>query len=97
MLYSLAVRYGYQFGGRNYEGETLAFAPRWFSDEARVEQLALKYPANAAVEVRVDPAAPENAVLETSEDLAHQADWRIWLCLTAPLIAFVVVGLRNGP
>ena len=97
MLYSLAVRYAYQFGGRHYEGETLAFAPRWFSDEDRVEQLAQKYQANAAVEVRVDPEAPDNAVLETSEDLAHQADWRIWLCLTAPPIAMVIVGLRNLP
>ena len=97
MHYCLDVRYAYQFGGRTYQGETLAFAPRWFSDEARVEQLALKYRANAAVDVHVDPSAPDNAVLDTSEDLARQADWRIWVSLSAPLIAALVVGLRNLP
>ncbi len=96
-LYRLDVRYAYEFGGRTYQSEALAFAPRWFSDEARVEQLAQKYPADAVVDVHVDPSAPDYAVLETSEDLARQADWRIGVSLTAPLIAMVVVALRNLP
>lgn len=95
VLHSLAVRYRYDVGGRTYEGESLAFAPRWFADGAKVEQLARKYPAGANVMVHVDPAAPDNAVLETSEDLAFQADWRIWISLGAPFIAALIAGLRS--
>jgi len=95
VLHSLAVRYRYEVGDRTYEGETLAFAPRWFPDEAKVKRLAGQYATGAKVVVRVDPAAPHNAVLETSEDLARQAAWRIWISLVAPFVAALIASLRS--
>lgn len=95
MQHCLKVRYAYEVCGRTYEGDTLAFGPRWFVDETKVEQLARKYPARAAVRVHVDPSAPDNAVLETSEDLARQADWRIWINLGAPFVGALIASLRS--
>lgn len=95
MQHCLEVRYAYEVGGRTYVGDALAFAPRWFADGALVERLARKYPAQAAVQVHVDPSAPDNAVLETSEDFARQADWRIWINLGAPFVGALIAGMRS--
>ena len=95
MQHCLEVHYAYEVGGRTYENSVLAFAPRWFADEAQVQRLARKYPAMGAVQVHVDPSAPDNAVLETSEDFARQADWRIWINLGAPFVGALIAGLRS--
>lgn len=94
-LHSLTVSYSYKVGERTYRGDVLAFAPEWIPDEARIRELARKYPASATVEVHVDPNDPEIAVLETTGELAQQNGWRVWLCIGTPLAATLFIGLVN--
>lgn len=94
-LHSLVVSYSYKVGGQSYQGDVLAFAPQWMPDKAEIEALARKYPANAPVEVHVDPNDPEIAVLETNGELARQNDWRVWLCVGTPLAATLFIAVVN--
>lgn len=95
MLHALEVTYSYRVGDRGYLGEGVAFGPHWIPDRSKVEELARKYPAKAAISVHVDPDDPEISVLETDAELAGQNMWRVWICVGVPLVATAFIALRN--
>ena len=94
-LHSLVLSYTYQAGGRTYRGDLLGFGPDWVPDKELVEELARKYPVGATVAVHVDPDDDEMAVLETTGELADQNGWRVWLCVSVPVLVTAVVAVRN--
>ncbi len=89
------MHYTYDWAGERRTGQRLAFAPYWFSNWAVVDGLAKKYPAGAAVTVRVDPLDPDCAVLETAEALAGQRQTRLLIFALGPF-GFALMALLVG-
>jgi Protein of unknown function (DUF3592) len=94
-LYRLALTYAYEIAGVRYTSDGLAFAPDYWGDVAEVRKLALKYPAGTSVDVHYDPQDPSFAVLETTAEYAGQRTAAIWVLVIVPLIASLVVFLRQ--
>jgi hypothetical protein len=95
-LYRLVLSYHYDLGHREaYDGDMAAFGPSWVKDREAIEALAQKYPVGAKVTVHYDPDDPKTAVLELSETMARQNDWRVWLFVTFPFALTVVVAIVN--
>jgi hypothetical protein len=61
------ARYEYAVAGKRYESNVIQveFAAMWHEE---AEEYAASLPVGGPVEVRYDPAAPENAVLRTIEN-----------------------------
>lgn len=97
-LYKLALLYGYEVGGRGFEGDTVQFGPKFVSAKDLIDALAIKYPVGAAVTVHYDPDDPATSVLETSDEMARQNRWQIWCFFGAPFVISIVVAIKNaGP
>ena len=95
-LYRLALTYGYRVDGNSYEGDTVEFGPPRVRAEELIEGLAKKYPAGAKVAVHYDPDDPATSVLETSDEMAWQDQWRIWLLVAAPFLISIFVSIKNS-
>jgi hypothetical protein len=70
--------------------------PARVTAEELVERLADRYPVGAQVTVHYDPADPSDAVLETSDEMARQNAWQIWVLLGAPIVISALVAIVNG-
>lgn len=95
--FRLKLRYRYEAGGRVQHGTSLSTASEWLEDHAFYETLAQKYAVNNVVPVHVDPSDPTNTVLETSREMAKQRHGTIGAMIAVPLVATLVVALRNMP
>lgn len=96
VLWALDVRYDYTVGGRSHSDTRLAFAPRFVADKDLIFRLAEKYPVGATVTVHHDALLPEEAIQETSEDLARgSGGWRVWLLLAVPFLGALFMALRH--
>jgi len=95
-FYRLALVYRYEVGGQDYEGDTVEFGPRFVSDQDFIEDLAAKYPVGTPVTVHYDPDAPGDSVLETSDEMARQNMWQVWLLLGAPIVFSIVAAIVNS-
>ena len=62
-----AVRYRYRFGDHDFEGERIRFKPGRVAADAD----AARYPKGSKVRVYVNPAQPNQAVLETGSDYTN--------------------------
>jgi hypothetical protein len=59
------VTYRYTVGGTQYDGHRLRFGDgTWELDRGVIERLIAPYPGGAAIEVRYDPHAPRESVLD---------------------------------
>ena len=94
-VWALDVQVAYTVEGRTYTSETLGFAPRFVGNKDLVFRLAEKYPKDAVVTVHYDPASPDMAVLETSDELARSNSWRFWSVFAAPFLVALVVAIRH--
>jgi hypothetical protein len=94
-LWALDVRYVYRVACVDYVGTQLAFAPRWLGSQYIVEALARRYAVGAAVQVRYDPDQPDEAVLETDDQLATQRLFAVWVCLLVVAAGVIVMTLRR--
>lgn len=61
--YRAVIVYDYEWEGKMFSGERLVFGKTTFGDRREAEALAEEYPAGGATECRVNPRAPEEAVL----------------------------------
>ncbi|NDV11948.1 DUF3592 domain-containing protein [Crenobacter caeni] len=90
--YKAEIRYTYRYGGRDYQGATVAFPdPGYGQSLTQAEARAARYPAGTQVRVYVNPANPAQACLEAGRH------WTVWAGL-ALCLAFVGagVGLLTG-
>lgn len=94
-FWALDVRYVYRVGGGDHVGTRLAFAPRWIGSQYTVDDLARRYPVGATAAVHYDPDQPDEAVLETGEQLATQRLLAVWVCLSVVAIGVIVMALRR--
>jgi hypothetical protein len=94
-FWALDVRYVYRVGGVDHVGTRLAFAPRWIGSQYAVDDLARRYAVGAAAEVRYDPDQPDEAVLETDDQLATQRLFAVWICLFVVAVGVLVMTLRR--
>jgi hypothetical protein len=94
-FYRLALAYRYEVGGQEYEGDTVQFGPRRVTAQDLIERLADKYPAGAQVTVHYDPDDPATAVLETSDEMARQNQWQVWVLLAVPFGLSIMVAIFN--
>lgn len=62
--YYLDVQYRYSLNGRSFSSERRTLKPAGFSDYGKVERLAESYPVGAHTTCYVNPAMPQEAVLE---------------------------------
>lgn len=95
-LWALDVRYVYRVGDLDYVGIRLAFAPRWLGSQYTVDALARRYAIGATVDVRYDPDQPDEAVLETDDQLATQRLFAVWVCLLVVAASVIVLALRRA-
>lgn len=83
--YGFAVRYEYQWQGRNYSSTKWSRQDTRFNDYSKAQRLTSQYALDTKVTCLVDPKSPENAILEKPS---------LWIGLVVlfPLI-FVGIGL----
>jgi hypothetical protein len=96
LFYRLAIAYCYEVDGRTYQGDTVQFGPPRITDRELIEKLADKYPAGKDVTVHYNPYAPEDAVLETSDEMAAQNGWRVWFFIGGPILVGIVTAIKNA-
>jgi hypothetical protein len=95
-FYKLALSYRYDVDGNSYEGDTVEFGPARVTAQELIEGLAQKYPAGQKVTVHYDPDDPATAVLETSDEMARQNQWQIWLFATFPIALSLLAAFLNS-
>jgi Protein of unknown function (DUF3592) len=93
--WALGVRYTYHVGGVTYVGTRLAFAPRWINRRDTIDNLARRYAVGASVDVRYDPDQPDQAVLETDDQLATQRLFAVWVCVLVVAVGVIVMTLAH--
>jgi hypothetical protein len=93
--YRLELRYSYEVDGQSYDGDQAQFGPTRVTEKLPIETLAKRYPQGAQVTVHYDPDDPSTSVLDTSDEMARQMDWRIWYLAAAPFLVSVAVALWN--
>jgi hypothetical protein len=96
VFYELTLAYRYEVDGVPYTGDMAQFGPPRVTNRDFIEGLAEKYPVGKDVTVHYDPEAPEIAVLETSDEMAAQNAWVIWLLLGIPIVASMFTGWLNA-
>jgi hypothetical protein len=94
--YRLAIAYRYEVDGKTYDGDTVQFAPRSITDRDIIARLADEYAAGKMVTVHYNPHAPEDAVLETSDEMAAQNVWRVWFFLGMPIAFSILAAIKNA-
>lgn len=74
--YRLEILYRYEWQDREYESERLSLrGARWSGRREKAEKLAARYPRGQVVEGRVNPAAPDEAVLEIDSKAPGYSLW----------------------
>jgi hypothetical protein len=96
IFYKLALRYRYEVDGNGYQGDTAEFGPPRVTAQELIEGLAQKYPAGAKVTVHYDPDDPATCVLETSDEMARQNQWQIWLLALTPIGLSILAAILNS-
>jgi hypothetical protein len=86
----------YQVDGQDYVVEHVQFGIGRTSSRELILGFIEKYPVGANVAVRYDPASPEIAALESSEEMARYGLKLAWGLFWPPPIAALVVALTNG-
>jgi hypothetical protein len=94
-LYRLVLNYRYEVNDDGYEGDMAEFGPSWVKARELVEALANKYRVGEEVTVHYDPNDPKTAVLELSNAMATQNDWRVWLFVATPFICGIVAAILD--
>ena len=95
-LYRLALRYRYQVDGAAQFGNRAMFGPVRVSNQDLIESLADRFSVGAQVTVHYDPGDPATAVLDTSDELARQNQWQVWLFLALPIALSILVAIVNA-
>ncbi len=96
MTWALDFACSYEVDGRPYVLEHVQFGTGRTMSRDLIEEFADKYPAGANVAVRYNPAWPEIAALESSEQMARYSLRLAWGLFWPAPIAALVVGLKNG-
>jgi hypothetical protein len=94
-LYHLVLSYRYEVGRDGYDGDMAAFGPSWLASKTSTETLARKYPVGAKVTVHYDPDDPKTSVLDVTDAMARQNNWRVWLFVLFPFAFTIVVAIAN--
>jgi uncharacterized protein DUF3592 len=98
VLWRLALSYSYRVSGIWYRGDAVQFGAKYVSSRELIETQAKKYAPHAAVTVHYDPDDPGTSVIETSDEMARQNSWQIWIYFLAPIVISIVVAIKNsGP
>jgi hypothetical protein len=96
MTWALDFACDYEVDGLPYVLEHVQFGTGRTMSRDLIEGFADKYPAGANVAVRYNPAWPEIAALESSEEMARYSSGLAWYLFWPAPIAFLIVGLKNG-
>ena len=94
VLWKLALSYSYRVSENSYRGDTVQFGARYVSSKELIQAQAKKYPPGAAITVHYDPDDPATSVIETSDEMARQNSWQIWLYFLSPIVISMVVAIR---
>jgi hypothetical protein len=94
-LFRLVLSYRYEIGRDGYDGDMAMFGPSWLTSRKSTEALAQKYPVGAKVTVHYDPEDPKTAVLDVSDAIAQENNWRVWLFLGFPFAFTIIVAIVN--
>ena len=95
-LFALELTYSYRVSGYTHQGNSVQFGAKYVAAEGLIEAQAQKYPAGAAVTVHYDPNDPATSVLETSDEMARQNSFQIWLYFLSPPVISAVVAMKNA-
>ncbi len=97
-VYRLALTYRYEIDGREIEGDTVQFGPKWVPEPRVVQDLSAKYPKGAAVSVHYKSDDPDICVLDTGDDMAWQDKLRIGsLFVLSPAISAFIALVNAMP
>ena len=96
MLWRLALSYSYRVSEIWYQGNAVQFGAKYVSSKELIQTQAKKYPPNTAVTVHYDPDDPGTSVIETSDEMARQNSWQIWLFSLSPIVISIVVAIKNS-
>ena len=88
--YNPVVSYGYQVGGRDYQGKRLRFGNYRSASRSKAEAMLAAYQSGAALAVRYNPERPDECVLETRKP------GPTYLLMALGGLAFVAAGLMIG-
>jgi uncharacterized protein DUF3592 len=98
VLWRLALSYSYRVSENSYRGDAVQFGAKYVSSKELIQAQAKKYPPGAAITVHYDPDDPGTSVIETSDEMARQNSWQIWLYFLTPIVISIVVAIKNsGP
>jgi uncharacterized protein DUF3592 len=88
-LHSAAIRYRYEFAGKEYDGRRIEFGPTTASSAKTPALVAVaSYPAGKAVKVSVSPSRPSLSVLVPG------ANWGVYAgCALGGILSLIGVGL----
>jgi hypothetical protein len=92
---SAIVRYRYRVGGRQFEGDRTRIGGEALTTRMLATRMAARYPVGATVDVHVDPANPDNAVLDPADTTTLTAQTVLTMTfgvIAAVLIAHAVAG-----
>ncbi len=96
VLWKLKLAYSYDVSGNWYQGDAVQFGPKHVSSKELIFAQAEKYPAGAAVTVHYDPDDPATSVLETSDEMARQNTWQIWVYFLLPIVISIIAAIKNA-
>jgi hypothetical protein len=96
VTWALDFACNYQVGGQAYVVEHVQFGIGRTSSRDLILGFTEKYPVGANVAVRYDPASPEIAALESSEEMARYGLKLALGLFWPPPVAALVVALTNG-
>jgi hypothetical protein len=96
MTWALDFACNYEVDGRPYVLEEVQFGTGRTMSRDLIKGFADKYPAGTNVAVHYNPAWPEIATLESSEEMSRYSLWLAWALLWPPPVVALIVGLKNG-
>ena len=90
----MGLAYRYSVSGRSYQGHQVQFGAKYVNAKDLIETHA----EGATVTVHYDPHHPATSVLETSDEMALQNSWQLWVYFLSPIVISAVVAMKNaGP
>jgi hypothetical protein len=96
VTWALDFACNYEVDGRPYVVEHVQFGTGRTMSRDLIRGFADKYPAGANVAVRYNPAWPEIAALESSDEMSRYSLRLAWGLFWPAPIAALIVGLKNG-
>jgi hypothetical protein len=88
--YNPVVAYSYSVGGRSFESKRLRFGNYRRASRPKAEAMLARYRAGGTAQVRYNPGAPEECVLETAKP------GPVYAFMAAAGLIFIAVGLALG-